>query len=173
MPIATLSDVGNVGQGVAALAAVGGLFFTGYQIRLGRQLERERLVSSYLERLNTRDFYNNMSTSRETINVPEADRDRVWHEFLSASLRRQQSYFLVMNLFEELATLYNDRLIDEHATRRLLGDTSRAYWAEVRWFVDRYRAESHDPTFFVEWEKMNARLASAAPRAHNRPTLAS
>ena len=155
----TLTAVADIGQGIAALAAVGGLFFTGYQIRLGRQSRREEIASSYLARLNSRDFYNAMSKSREQLrSEDEQAREQVWQTFLAASLRRQQNYFLVMNLFEEVATLYNDGLVDDHAMRRLLGDTSRAYWREVRWFVLRYREEAPDPGAFREWQEMNLRL---------------
>jgi hypothetical protein len=153
-----LGDVGNVAQGVAAFAAVVGLFFAGYQIRQGRQLERERLVGSYLERLNTGDFYDYMAESRELLAIPDAQRDERWNEFLALRLRDQQRYFRVMNLFEELATLFNDGLVSERAVRRLLGETSVAYWNEVRWFVDRYRLEVGDIHAFSEWETMNDRL---------------
>jgi hypothetical protein len=154
----TLGDIGNVAEGVAAFAAVVGLYFAGYQVRQGRQLERERLASSYLARLNGRNFYDAMSESRETLNVPLWRRDSCWNAFSAMRLRDQQRYFVVMNLFEELATLYNDAQVSERAVRRLLADTSIAYWGEVRWFVDRYRRETGDAKAFSEWEKMNARL---------------
>lgn len=154
-----LGDIGNIAQGIAALAAVVGLFFAGYQIRQGRQLERERLVGSYLERLNSGELFDSMAESRELLNIQDADqrKDR-WNNFLTLGLRDQQRYFRVMNLFEELATLFNDGLVSERSVRRLIGRASVAYWNEVRWFVDRYRQEVGDADAFSEWQTMNDRL---------------
>lgn len=155
----TLTDVADVGEGVAGLAAVGALLYAGQQLRQTRKLARERVVSSYLERLNTPAFYDQMSESRDKLTVPETHREWRWRSFVGASKREQQAYFLVMNLFEELATLYNDNLLDRGATKRLLGDVSLDYWFEVSWFVDRYR-DAFDPLALTEWSKMNAQLES-------------
>jgi hypothetical protein len=116
-----IGDIGSLGEALAGVSALAAVLYGGRQLAQARKLARERVVWSFLERMDTDSFRHRFAESREFVTVSEARRDDRWNRWVHMSLARKEDVVSPMNLFEELATIYNDGLADAQVTRRLLG----------------------------------------------------
>ena len=60
-----------------------------------------------------------------------------------------------LNLFELVAVMYNQNLLDKSLVKRFMKTASLEYHNRSRWFIEKARTKYKSPSIYCEWEKMN------------------
>ena len=151
----------DVAQLVTAATAVVALGYAGFQIRVTRNLARQTLVYNYMDRLNSAEMIPLITATRDFFDVPDEDRTQKFKEFWDLPRCDRQMLLLPLNTFEELGGMYNKKMLDSDAVKRLLRSTSISYWREFEWVITKVRNDRNAPRAWVEWEQMNESLEAA------------
>jgi hypothetical protein len=154
-------SVGDAAQAAAAVAAIAGFGGLLWQVRQARatakegydetrRAGREQLAIQYTQRLNEHEFLDQMGDTIRLLRIENpAECARRWDEWDSKQLLE---ILAPLNVFEELACLYNYDLVDGQVVDRLFGGAAAQAWEASGWLISRLRAGS--PALYVEFEQM-------------------
>ncbi|HUB36143.1 MAG TPA: hypothetical protein VL972_04910 [Solirubrobacteraceae bacterium] len=150
----SLSAWGDIGLLVTAGAALVALVYAAIEVRISRTHARLKRVYDYADRFNRpktlaagakyRDYWENHS-AEDWENLPRAKRLEL---------------MMLPNLIEEVAFLYNRRLLDRAVAAELLGVYVEDLWSASSRQIQELRMRRNRPGLFSEWEEMQ----SDAPR---------
>jgi len=146
--VLSLDGWGDIAQFVIAISAVVALFGAAAQLRQSRTSARRSRVYEYADRFNTRVMLRRATDYRAYWDEHD------FADFRALSDREQLDRLLLPNLIEEIAYLYNRKLLD----RRVAVDLLRVYvermWEASRPLIDDVRKQEESPVFYSEWERM-------------------
>lgn len=65
------------------------------------------------------------------------------------------------NLIEEIAGMYNHKLLHKKIAEDFFGVLAADMWALGWWFIDSYRTKTNDLNFYRQWECMLIQIGRA------------
>jgi hypothetical protein len=158
----TLNGAGDIAQfaigGAAILALVGAWF----QLRQNRASASRARVYDYADRFNTAELL------RRTGFYREYWAESTYEDFLSLDLPIQLEGLLLPNLLEEVAYLYNRKLLDRDVAAELLGIYVERLWEASQPLIAEARRRENIPTAYREWEYMQQDTPGRNRRAIRR-----
>jgi hypothetical protein len=142
-----------------ALLALG---VAGRQLRHSRANERRGRAYDYADCFNRREIL------RAT-----AEYKLYWQEHTFAQFReedpvRRVELNMVPNLMEEVASLYNRKLIDRLVAAQLIGVYAERLWEVSAPHVADRRTHNNDPHLYAEWEEMQRDTPTRQAKANRR-----
>jgi len=143
----------------ATLALVGAVLTLGHAdatARRGRTAEyRARWDHTDLRarRVAAAEFLT-LGEPAEGHDTAEDARWELWNEWGDDTdgIGRRLDVMAVLNFWEEVASAYNQRLLDNAWFRTDLAWQMMHNWERAEWFIRRYRIEAEDADFFCEWQ---------------------
>jgi hypothetical protein len=151
MPVAlSLAGWADIAQYVIAISAVVALAGAAAQLRISHHQARRERVFAYADLLNTLD------NLRAT-----AEHQERWSQWTATELNaltegKQAEQMRLPNMVEEIACLYNRRVLDRDLAAELLGIYVEKLWKASERLIRELRDVEHRPRIFVEWEAMQA-----------------
>lgn len=144
----------------ATLALIGAVLTLGHAdatARRGRTAEyraRWDHPDLHATRVAAADFLAIPSTEQEAREEAEDARWQLWCRWARGSMgtRRRLEVMVILNFWEEVASAYNHRLLDNAWFRTDLAWQMMHNWERAEWFIRRYRTEAEDADFFCEWQ---------------------
>jgi hypothetical protein len=168
VPISTLSlDAwGDIAQFVIAIAGVLALLGAAAQVRLSRVNARRARVYEYADRFNQRQML------RSSAAYMDAWENDFYESFKALDRADRLEWMMLPNLIEEVAFLYNRKLLDRNVAAEILGIYVERLWTVSIPLVSELRREKNRPSLFSEWEEMQrdtpARQMKAIRKAERR-----
>jgi hypothetical protein len=144
----SLDGWGDIAQFVIAGSGFVALIGAGAQLSLSRANARRSRVYEYADRFNTPEMLRRTADYREYWDTHN------FEHFMSLDLAEQLERLLLPNLVEEVALLYNRKLLDREVASELLGVYVERLWEVSRPLVDSVRLAEKRPTIYSEWEQM-------------------
>lgn len=151
MPVAlSLAGWADIAQYVIAISAVVALAGAAAQLRISHHQARRERVFAYADLLNTLD------NLRAT-----AEHQERWSQWTATELNaltegEQAEQMRLPNMVEEIACLYNRRVLDRDLAAELLGIYVEKLWKASERLIRELRDAEQRPRIFVEWEAMQA-----------------
>ncbi len=147
----------NPNSAQIATAVIAGLALVGavVQITSARNANRRTAAFRYFERWSDPESLSYIAKMAEFLTVgTEAEAEAKWREWEAKTLDFEErlATLVFINFWEELAGLYNSRLVDRKVIREYLGGLIINYWELGSWFINRSRAE--DSSDLQQWEDM-------------------
>jgi len=144
----SLDGWGNIAQFVIAIAAAMALGFAAVEVRISRANTRRARVYDYADRFNQPEILRAGAHYRDYWESHSyADFDALGHA-------ERLELLMLPNLIEEVAFLYNRRLLDRNVAAELLGIYVERLWRASIPLVSDLRREEGRQTIFSEWEEM-------------------
>jgi hypothetical protein len=119
--MSTAGDAGAIGTAAAAAA---GLVYAGRQVKLTRSIARIEMVYRYMDRLNDRAFVLHIAEARNFWIANADAREERWKQWLEFPRGKRHEIVVPLNVFEEMAGMYMNKILDRQAARDMLGSTS-------------------------------------------------
>jgi hypothetical protein len=143
----TLAGLGDVAQ--AGIAVTGALAFLGaaWQISISRASAKRARVYEYADRFNQPEII------RASAHFAEYWKDHSYAGYKELELAKQMEWRMLPNIIEEVAYLYNRRLLDRNVAAELLGIYIERLWTVGKPLTDGLREERR-PDIYTEWEEM-------------------
>jgi hypothetical protein len=142
------STAGAIAEGATAVIALLALLGTVRQLRQTRAHE-------YLRRFNDPQLLAYMDKTQVAVIrqhvVADDIRVDVWEKM---SFSDQLDALLYLNFWEEMASMYNRRLINRKIISDDLGGAALDYWQLAKWLIVHLRSQYKDDGFYGELEKM-------------------
>jgi hypothetical protein len=172
----TLTNLGNVGQVIAGLAAIIALPFIAWQVRASaKQARLDRTADVQIE-WGARDYKRSLSPVMAFLDVSGSDdclaKIRSWEltaHAESAHLPRtprdpeapsacKNDVAHVLNYFEDLCQRYNLGEVDCHSVATSMGPNLLFRFLDAAWYIYWRRAVGRDEGIFGEWETVVVKL---------------
>jgi hypothetical protein len=172
MSTLSLHDWGNIGQVVAALAAIFGLGLILLQLRATDRHSRAQATSDYLTRFNERDFGLGASRAIRFLETKDA-REQTWKRAFWSSARHADSSTLpvggyldlardrpmaskndvynTLAFFEDLGGAFNTGRLDRRHVLRLFRGLSQQYYDAFEWLAPELSAVYVEPASKIPW----------------------
>jgi hypothetical protein len=151
--LSTFVAIAAVITGVAAIIAI----YLGFRQQgdVRREAKYTRTFD-YVTRFSEPQRTELLAQAREFIELDpasEEEADERWRRY-EDDPEVKKAVNTVFNFYEEVAVMFNRRLVDSRVTRDLLAPDSVADFDDGLWLIRRRR--QHDsPECWVEWERMN------------------
>lgn len=162
----SLQGAGDIAQFVIAGAALIALAGAAWQIHLARMKAKRGRVYDYADRFNDLELLAAISRYRKYWNNHD------FAAFKKEPKATQQELNYIPNLIEEIAWLYNRRILDRNTAAELLGTYVERLWKVTAPHVADRRAYNNYPELYAEWEEMQRdtprRQAKANRKANRR-----
>ncbi|HVA19646.1 MAG TPA: hypothetical protein VMU55_05690 [Solirubrobacteraceae bacterium] len=144
------SKVGAIAAGVTATVALLALLGTVRQLRQTR-------AHHYLQRYDEPQLLPYIVKTHAVIKDDGTVSTRIakWDKM---SFAEQLDVLLFLNFWEELASMYNRKLVDRKIVAEWFGDAAIAYWQMAEWLVLHQRKELPEDGIYSEWETMCAHI---------------
>jgi hypothetical protein len=141
-----------------ATAVAAGLALVGAAWTLGQSdatARRTRTVE-YRARWDQPAFFEARQTASDFLNVSGSE-DQRWLEWRSWVKRGRKTserlhIMAVLNFWEEVASAYNQNLLDNEWFQSDLAWQLTHNWNRSKWFVNKFRTEEKNVAFFSEWQ---------------------
>lgn len=148
---------------IACLALLGAVI----QIRLARAATRRNLAYEYFKRFNDPTMHRYRVCATEFLNVKGPREAAHWDQWRSRGLTQTKrlEIVLVLNFFEELAGMYNRKLVDRDVVCEAFYAYSTEEWDKAWWFIERCCRTA--PRTMDQWRRMNSDF-SARTKPRNR-----
>jgi hypothetical protein len=157
------SDVAQLSIAVTAMFALAG---AAAQLWYSRVSARRQRAYDYADCINTREML------RATAEYGIYWKKHTFAEFLKEDPVRRIELNMLPNLMEEVASLYNRKLVDRTIVAQLLGTYAIKLWEVSGPSIADRRAYNDDLHLYAEWEEMQkdapTRQAKADRRADRR-----
>jgi hypothetical protein len=147
-----LDDWASIAQVALALAALFALIVAVAQILTARSATRQTLTYNYTQRFSSPELLRYHEKTAELFAPSNDGADERYNRFLGLGRADQLAALVVPNLLEELAGMYNHKLLDKKIAKDFFGDTAKDIWVGGSWLIDRWRQT--DPKYFEQWELM-------------------
>jgi hypothetical protein len=149
------SKLGAIAEAATALIALFAFAGAIYQLRRTHKTTLETRAHQYLQRYDEPHLLPYIVKTHAVIGgeAQHADRIATWDEM---SFAEQLDALLFLNFWEELAGMYNRKLVDREIVAEWFGDAAIAYWQMAEWLVLHQRDELPEDGIYIEWEKMCA-----------------
>jgi hypothetical protein len=145
----SLHGAADIAQIVIASAAVGAFAFAAWEVRISRTNARRSRVYDYSDR------FNQLEILRACADFTEFwKKDGAWSEYQRLETIQKQERRMLPNLIEEVAFIYNRRLLDRDVAAELLGIYVERLWAVAQPLALGLRQERNRPDVYSEWEEM-------------------
>jgi hypothetical protein len=148
-----LANWADIAQIVLAAIAALALAGAAAQILLARAATRQTLTYNYTERFANPEMRSYIRSTQELFALGDKTADEKWREFKSWPGERRLEALVLPNLLEEMAGMYNRRILHRQATKDFFGYTALRLWTSGEWLVKRMREESN-PNYYIQWEQM-------------------
>lgn len=150
--VLTLADWSAIAQIVLATTALSALVVAVAQIFVTRSSSRQELTYNYTHRFSSPELLPYHEKTGELFKAADSSADNRYQDFLAMGRADQLAALVVPNLFEEMAGMYNQGLLDKGIAKEFFGDAAKEVWNSGAWLIDRWRAT--DPTYFKQWQLM-------------------
>lgn len=136
----------------AGLALIGAVWTLGQSDATAR---RTRTVE-YRARWDDPGFFEARKTASDFLNA-KGKEDQRWLEWRSwikrgAKTSERLHIMAVLNFWEEVASAYNQNLLDNEWFQSDLAWQLTHNWNRSKWFVNKFRTEEENVAFFCEWQ---------------------
>jgi hypothetical protein len=142
-----LHDWGEIGELVLAGTAIVALVFAWLELRSSRVAARRERVYAYQEQVNQRAF------REESVSYREYWEAHTFEDYKKLTRLQRNEMLMIPNLMEEIAALYNRKLLDRDVAAETLGIYVERLWTASMSFVHGLRA-NNGPPLYGEWEEM-------------------
>ena len=160
------STVGALGEAATAFIAFVALGGALLQLLFTRRTTRETRAHEYLQRYDDPKLHPYIEKAHKFIGPREVSDDILVAEWDAMSFKDRLDAAVFPNFWEEMAGMYNRKLVDRDIIDAYFGDAAIAYWGRAKWLAEHMRAtdDSHvnpdDPGVYQEWETMCATIHS-------------
>jgi hypothetical protein len=148
--LCSLSGCADIAQVALAITAVAALVGAAAQLRISQNKASRERVYAYADALNTLDIL------RATVEHKENWAKWTIEDLANLPEREQVEQMRLPNLVEEIAHLYNRKVLDRDVAAELLGVYVEALWIASERLVKELRISEQRPRVFIDWEKMQA-----------------
>jgi hypothetical protein len=141
---------GELGEAVLAVTAIIALGVAWFQLQAGNNTARRERVYAYQERVNAVEF------RREAVRYRQYWETHSYEQYKdnATTTRLERNELLILpNLMEEIAALYNRKLLDRNVAAETLGIYVDELWTASTHFIAGLRAD-HGDKAFCEWQEM-------------------
>jgi hypothetical protein len=160
------NKVSAIAEGATAAIALLALLGTVRQLRQTR-------AHQYLQRYDEPQLLPYIDKAHEVLTRGDADKSTRIDRWEDMSFRDQLDVLLFMNFWEEMAGMYNRKLVDRKIIDEYFGDPAIYYWKTSKWLALLMREQMPDAKIYNEWERMCSEMeprlkptqAPARPRA--------
>lgn len=164
--VATLSlnGAGDIAQIVIAITGVVAFFGAALQIHLTRLNARRARVYTYAERLKQAETLEAAAKWREYWKTHS------FSDWAELPISERAEWLSLVNLIEEMAALYDRKLVDREVLAETLGVHIEGLWTDCVAYVAGARAHHSNPWLFDYWEQMQAHTPTRRAKAKRRLT---
>jgi hypothetical protein len=143
----------NTATAVAAvLALVGAALTLGHTDSTAR---RSR-TAEYRSRWDHPEFFPARVTTGDFLSAAGAEDERwdAWNEWVKTATETDKRLHIVvvLNFWEEVASAYNQNLLDNEWFQTDLAWQLKHNWDRSAWFISRYRRQANNVNFWSEWQ---------------------
>lgn len=168
----TVSALGEGATAVIALFALGGAVL---QLWYTRKTTRETRAHQYLKRYDDPQLLPYIEKSHRFIGPRDVSGEVLVAEWDVMPFRDRLDAAVFPNFWEELAGMYNRKLVDRDIIDAYFGDAALDYWKRTTWLAEHMRANddsrvsTDDPGIYQEWETMCATIRSRREKRRKKP----
>ena len=155
-----LSQWAAISQIALALIAFGALIGAIAQIRAARSGSRVAITYNYTERFSAITSQH-LTAAYNLFDLGSETADEKFTAFLQWDPPKQLDALMIPNLIEEIAGMYNHKLLHKEITADFFGVLAQDMWELGAWFIERYRTHANDLNFYSQWELMLVDLGRA------------
>lgn len=148
LAVLSLNGWADIAQYVIAISAVVALVGAAAQLRISHNQARRERVYAYADALNQLDLLMATEKHRENWITWSAE------DFKQLTDHQQAEQIRLPNLVEEIAYLYNQKVLDRRVAAELLGVYVEKLWIASKDLVEELRISEKRPRLFVDWEAM-------------------
>jgi hypothetical protein len=148
-----------VSDATAATAAAAGLALIGAVVTLDHAATtaRRTLTADYRARWDHPDLLEARVVTSEFLNLKASDADKRWKEWRgwirrNTETKKRLQIMAILNYWEEVASAYNQGLLDAAWFRADLAWQLRHNWDRAGWFILKFRAEDCNAAYYSEWQ---------------------
>jgi hypothetical protein len=148
--------IGTVATAIVALCAFVGAIYQLYQTR---RSTRETRALEFLRRYDDPDLVTSFEKAHIIVRTKgelSADEKRArsyWWDNLS--YRDQFEVEIALNFWEEMATMYNRKLVDQKLIEEYFGESILDFWKKSKWLLMHIRKENEEQSVYSELEDMH------------------
>ena len=151
------SKVGAVGEALTALIAFLALIGAVYQLRQTHKTTLETRAHQYLQRYDEPQLLPYIAKAHAVFKDGEkGEPSTLIARWEAMSFSEQLDALLFLNFWEELAGMYNRKLVDRTIIDEWFGDAALDYWRMVEWLALYQREQLPENDIYNEWEMMCA-----------------
>jgi hypothetical protein len=161
-----LDDLAAISQIVLALIAALALIGAAAQALVTRSATRQTLTYNYTHRFADPTLIPFRQKTTDLFSVKGTTEDERWQAFRESSLTEQVEALVLPNLVEELAGMYNHKLLNRKIAKDFFGFTAHQLWSEGWWFTQRSR--EYYAEYYTQWEKMLVDMGFELPAPSRR-----
>jgi hypothetical protein len=158
----SLNAWGDVAQFGIAIAGICALVGAVIQIKVIQSHARRNRVYAYSDRFNQPEM---IGLSARYTDYWEA---HTYADYMTRDREGRSEWLVLANFIEEVAGLYNRKLLDRDVAAQVLGVYVEALWKCSLPFVTGARRERNDGWIFVDWEQMQADTLTRRMAARRR-----
>jgi hypothetical protein len=158
----SLDGWGSIAQLVIAVSGLVALVGAGAQLRLSRANALRSRVYEYADRFNTQEML------QRSTRYKAYWEKHSYTDFKSLDDAQQLDWLMLPNLIEEIAFLYNRKLLDRDVAAELLGVYVERLWEASQPLIGDIRQAEGRPTIFREWGQMQEDTPGRRRRAIRR-----
>jgi len=135
---------------IAGLALIGAI----WTIRQADASSRRALTAAYSARWDHPELLEARVVTSDFLRLDGTEEDARWEEWNKELLGAAKSIqvMAILNFWEEVASAFNEGLLDDAWFRSNLAWTLEDNWARAAWFIRRYRREDKNASFYSEWQ---------------------
>jgi hypothetical protein len=114
---------------------------------------RRTLTAEYRARWDHPDLLEARVVAAEFLDLENTDEDKRWRERMTAmTMEKRVQLMAILNYWEEVASAYNQGLLDNEWFRTDLAWQLEHNWNRAKWFIRKYRIEEVNAAFYSEWQ---------------------
>ncbi len=148
-----MSSSSGWAQIAIAVVTTGAVIVAIVQIANFRSAAKRSAAFRYFERWSEAGALKFIAQTSAFLTVSdEGQKEDRWREWKTKELVERLQILLMINFWEELAGLYNARLVDQKVIRQYLGGICVELWELGEWFFERCQTEN--PLALLEWQAM-------------------
>jgi hypothetical protein len=144
----SLAGWGDIAQTVIAVSGVLALIGAAWQVSISRANAKRARVYEYADRFNEPEII------RASAHFTEYWRSHSYEEYKELELAQQMEWRMLPNIIEEVAFLYNRRLLDRGVAAEILGLYIEHLWVVCQPLKEGLRRDRNRPSVYCEWEEM-------------------
>lgn len=148
LAVLSLNGWADLAQYVLAISAVVALVGAAAQLRISHHQARRERVYAYADALNQLDLL--LATEKHRENWAKWSVD----DFKQLTTHEEAEQLRLPNLVEEIAYLYNQKVLDRRVAAELLGVYVEKLWVASKDLVEELRVSENRPRLYVDWEAM-------------------